>query len=148
MKKDFFIAFLVVAGTLLAVAACKKAESIVTVKTKKDLLVAAPWKIASLSIDTSGDGKPDVNYPVQNCNKDDRYIFKADSTLSYDPGPVVCDTADKPYIATWVFRNNETQLVFDGQVFGISKLDAVTLELFIDQTYLNKKYRLFITYVH
>lgn len=52
---------------------------------------------------------------MEDCDKDDLSIFKANGVGEYNEGPTKCDPADPQTVAfTWALQNNDKNLVISG----------------------------------
>ena len=118
--------------TLTAFTACNKDDDNGTPKTKSELLTQAAWKYQKAGFDGNGDNQIDVE-AAEDCSKDDLLTFAVGGTGTLDEGATKCDVDDPQSTPiTWQFKNNETELDYDGEVAKIISLDANLLKLSYD----------------
>jgi len=118
MKRLTFIGLLLL---LTGFAACKKeAEG----PSPFQLLTATPWKMVGSS-SQFGSAAPSDSYPfIKACERDNKYIFLADSSYLQVEGPTRCNAADPEVKSTSTWR-----LSADGKVLklGITENNVVVL---------------------
>lgn len=130
---------MLLAGSLIVTGffSCKKDND--SPKSKTELLTAKLWKISSVGIDLDKNNTVDLPYPMENCDKDNTFEFKADGKgITYE-GATKCDPDDPDSENfTWSFKNEETVLsiAIPGSVLSgdatIIKLNGSTLEAYMD----------------
>lgn len=110
LKTLFIIA---IAGTFLFIASCSKDEDSVS---KTEIITANSWKYAALTINPPIDffGIPISDFLafMDDCEKDNLFIFNTSGSYTIDEGATKCDDADPQTIevGTWSFNSGETQL--------------------------------------
>jgi hypothetical protein len=110
MKKNNYL-LLFVFALVMAVLSCKKDEStppkvLTTQEIKKEMIVAASWKISSQV-------KYDASVPVQNCEKDDVFVFNFDGTFSHNVGSLICN-GETNSTGTWIIYPDGSGLLTSG----------------------------------
>jgi hypothetical protein len=128
MKKTLILAVTVA----MAFVSCKKDDDNNSnngnpspTQTKTQLISAKSWKGVSLTV-----GGADFWSQLDDCDKDDIYIFKADGVYVADAGATKCDPGDpQQYTDTWKFIENETKLVYDGDTTIIKELTSSKMVL-------------------
>lgn len=123
----------------LAMLSCGKDNDEPSSKSKTELLTAQVWKISTVGLDIDKNGTVDFPYPLEDCDKDDKFTFKTGGTGTADQGTLKCDAADPQTTDfTWAFKSNETILnvsIPNSLLTGdmtIKTLDTSTLETYID----------------
>lgn len=97
--------FLVV-STLVS---CKKDND--EPESRPALLTERPWTLSQMGIDINNDNKIDQAYPLDDCNFDDTFLFRADGTGTADQGADKCEEEDpQSEEFNWVLTDNETVL--------------------------------------
>lgn len=124
--------------------ACKK-ESSPAAETKADLLTSGAWQHESSGVDVDKNGTIELTLEaagVPACRLDNVLTFRKDNTAIADEGATRCNTADPQTTQfDWQFADNETALVFSGNVFtqlngkfSIRTLSQTSLSLSKDTT--------------
>jgi hypothetical protein len=133
MKK---IALMIAALSFLTVSSCKKEDEKKTTtpaKSKTELLTAKAWKTTAMTINPGiaiipgGPVITDLFAFFDPCEKDDTEKFNTGGTGVSDEGATKCDPTD-PQTSnfTWSFSNNETKIVWDGELSDIMQLDETS----------------------
>lgn len=118
MKRLTFIGLLLLATGF---GACKKeAEG----PSLTELITATPWRMVASLTETPGYPTSDAFPLMKACDKDNKYVFLADSSYLQLEGPTRCNAAD-PEVkskSTW-------QLINDGKVLklGITENNVVVI---------------------
>lgn len=124
--------------------ACKK-ESGPAAETKADLLASGAWLHESSGVDVDKNGTIELTLEaagVPQCRLDNVLTFRKDNTATADEGATKCNTADPQTTQfNWQFADNETALLFSGNVFtqlngkfSIRTLSKTSLSLSKDTT--------------
>lgn len=124
--------------------ACQK-ESSVAVETKAALLTSGAWLHESSGVDVDKNGTIELSLEaagVPLCRLDNVLTFRKDNSAVADEGTTKCNTADPQTSQfNWQFADNETALLFSGNVFtqlngkfSIRTLSKTTLSLSKDTT--------------
>lgn len=107
-------------------------------KTRTELLTARLWKISSVGLDNNGDNKPDLDLPLENCEKDDTFEFKTDGTgINYAGTKCESDDPDTQNF-TWSLKNEDKvlQIAIPGSLLSgeatILQLNDNTMEVYLD----------------
>lgn len=91
-------------------------------QSKTQLLTASSWKFSNAGIDANNDGSIDSPLPdgtLEDCSKDDTFVFNEGGTGTADEGPTKCDPADPQTVNFgWALSNNEQDLTLTGFDFG------------------------------
>ena len=135
MKKSL----LAITAMTLLFTACKKDDE-TPVNPKKTVVTSGKWHITSSSSVVAypapiGTQTFDLFAMIPACQRDNRYTFNSDNTVTTDEGATKCNASDPQQKTggTWAFLNNDTQFqVVDGSnsVSGdILVLDNSTLTL-------------------
>lgn len=112
-------------------------------QSKTELLTSSTWKFSNAGIDADNNGTIDSPLPdgtLDDCSKDDTFVFNTGGTGTADEGPTKCDPSDPQSVNFgWALSNNEQDLTLTGFDFG--GLDAnfkirtlTTTKLAISQT--------------
>ena len=126
----------VLLGSFLAFQGCKDDEGSTTpaAKTKTELLSASPWIMSAGTVSPGmpyGEGNliTDLFSMSEPCEKDDETIFKADGTGSQNEGATKCDPQGGQELGafTWSFNATETELIKDGDTFGLEELSETNM---------------------
>jgi hypothetical protein len=147
------INFLLIVSLFLASLSCKKDDE----PTKKDLLCGKSWilisETVSPAINFNGTLITDLFSQLEECTKDDIFIFNTNGTYTFEEGPTKCDVND-PQVwdsGTWVFNSDETILVLSSPTMGtmnseIIELTSSKLTVSQEMTYDDIKYTIIDTY--
>jgi Tfp pilus assembly protein PilW len=99
--------------------ACRKNNN--TAESKADLLASGAWVHESSGVDMDKNGTIDFSLEasgVPQCRLDNVLTFRKDGTAIADEGAAKCNTADPQTSQfNWQFADNETAIVFSGNVF-------------------------------
>ncbi len=123
----------VLAAAMVAISSCKKDENNTSNPSnnasKKELLTAKKWKATGLTL-----GGTDFWPQIEDCDKDNINTFKTDGVYIEDEGATKCDPSDPQIIttSTWVFIENDTKLVYDGDTAKINELSTSKMVLQMD----------------
>lgn len=135
---------LLVLGLSVACSNCKQ-ENNPPAQTKTDLLTSGAWLHESSGVDADKNGTIDISLEtagVPQCRLDNVLTFRSDNTAVADEGATKCNATD-PQISqfNWQFADNETALLFSGNVFtqlngkfAIRTLTSTSLSLSRDTT--------------
>lgn len=142
-NKIMWIAFATLATTLIM--GCSKKDHI-DEKSRKELLISNKWQvIAILSIDSAGNEK-DIYSGLDDYQKDDYYIFNADSTYELsDNISVRNDTVSNIIDAgTWKLIQNDSHLEMRSNIFATTYQPALIKELtgtslFLETTFVSDR---------
>jgi hypothetical protein len=130
MKTNFLRCF---ALLLIAFAAfsCSKKEA---TKTNLEYLTQAIWKWQDAGFDSDKNGSIDATDPdIDDCEKDNTLDFNTDGSGTADEGGSKCDQDDEQTVPfTWVFKTNETQIEYKGNVFNILSLNDTQIKVYQD----------------
>ena len=124
--------------SFLAFQGCKDDEETATItpaaKTKTELISASPWIVSAGTVSPGmpyGEGNliTDLFSMSEPCEKDDETIFKADGTGSQNEGATKCDPQGGQELGafTWSFNATETELIKDGDTFGLEELSETNM---------------------
>lgn len=103
MKKTIFT---ITAIGILGVLACSnKKDPAPAPKSKTELLTAHTWKAMSKKYSSSMDKES-----IEDCEKDDLYTFKSDSSLVYNSNLLKCNGKDSMINLQWKFVGNENTI--------------------------------------
>lgn len=105
MKKSIFLALLATA----AIAGCKKDE-----KASEKELADKRWKVTGGTVNVFGTTLP-ILESMDECDRDNIWITKADHTNGYESGAIKCDSSEATsgVSGTWKLEN-KTTLVLTG----------------------------------
>jgi hypothetical protein len=133
---------------LITLFSCKKSETVVTHKTKTELLAGTSsksWKNTK-AIAADGGLTVDLVYSQPTCVVDNILTFSTIKTYEIREGATKCNSADPDLIlkANWSFNTDETKFTvdkisfqgrqFDNVIFDIAELNEI---LFIGKTTLS-----------
>jgi hypothetical protein len=118
-------------------------------------LIQGSWQVTadlvSPPIDLGTGPISDLYAAMDDCDKDDLYIIKANGIGEFNEGPTKCDPGD-PQTApfTWALTNNDKNLVITEALgtltFEIVQLNNTTLKMVIKENILGTDYTETITY--
>jgi hypothetical protein len=125
------------------VFACKKNTT--AAESKTDFLASGAWVHESSGVDVDKNGTIELSLEaggVPKCRLDNVLTFQKNNTATADEGATKCNTADPQTTQfNWQFADNETALVFSGNVFtqlngkfSIRTLSKTNLSLSKDTT--------------
>jgi hypothetical protein len=110
---------------------CKKSSSSSSTLSKTQYLTQKAWK--QIKWEESG---MDLTSYIQPCEKDNTTTFSTNGTAVEDEGATKCNSTDPQTTNhTWAFQNNESQILWDGEVATINTLDANTLKVTLTTTF-------------
>ncbi len=92
----------------ILVTSCKKKND---QKSKTELITQKPWVFSKYEEKVNNGAFIDDFPSWVACEKDDKYTFKTNNIVDYDP-LVKCDPSDVATQISWAFTDNETKLVF------------------------------------
>lgn len=134
MKKTMILAI----ASTLAFTACKKDDKD-NGATKSEHLMKGSWQISAATL-TFPLGEQDLLASMDDCQKDNLYIFNADKTITVDAGAVKCNASEQQQTTegNWELTSNDSKLRIGGssitQGFGnmeveVLQLDANTIKI-------------------
>jgi hypothetical protein len=129
IMKTKFLTFSFTMIVLFTFSACKKNKD-ETAASKLSLLTGKSWVMTKNEVQFNGGPLMDVFPFFENCEKDNRWIFKADGSVELNEGPAACDNNTPGQVLDelrWAFRDNETKLEIDGEPGVIEQLDQSVL---------------------
>jgi hypothetical protein len=109
MKKIILIGSLAFSALLVG---CDKEETkAVVTDDKTALLTSSQWKMSSMSYSTSTNNSQSVDFPIDDCMKDDRFKFNTDGKAVRTKGTSLCtDESKEDEIVLWKFGVNQQSL--------------------------------------
>lgn len=112
MKKINSYFFCVV--LIVAISSCKKPTTDNAVHPDAtELLTASPWTLLSYGYDDNRNGIVDGSEEaIQDCEKDNTYIFNKDGSGVARENTKICDGNEPTHSFTWALTNNNTKLDF------------------------------------
>src|SRR5215471_6866579 len=114
MKK--FVLRLLLFGSLLT--SCNKS----TVKAPINVsTISGTYTLTDLRMSATGVPEQDAYNTVQDCEKDDLYEFRTDSSFTRTDAGVVCDSGSEKYEGKWKLEGD--QISFYGETGTITKFD-------------------------
>jgi hypothetical protein len=119
---------LLIGGISFAILSCQK--EVPDNISRKDLLTGGAWIVQKAEENDNNGPFTDVFTLWASCDKDNTWHFKPDFSLVYNEGAMACgsNTSNQVLdIVTWVFAENESQIIADGITYSIGQLDANTL---------------------
>jgi hypothetical protein len=134
--------------TLAFVFSCKKSETVVTPKTKTELLagtVSKTWKNTKAQATNAQGLSIDLVISQPTCIVDNLIIFFPNKTYEFREGATKCNPADPDLLlkANWSFNATETQFTIDkisflGKEYNNTTFDIVELteSIFVGKTTL------------
>ncbi|MBC7849193.1 MAG: lipocalin family protein [Chitinophagaceae bacterium] len=145
MKKTLFRTA-VLALAVTSITACSKNSD---KKSNTEMLTSASWKISSAGFDMDKNGTVDQPEDIEDCNLDDVAIFTTGGTGTFNVGAVKCDPAEpQTDDFTWSFKNNESELEYDGETMKILSLDDKNIKLYEDIIINNTSFRYLVIFSH
>lgn len=118
-RKTQLASMLLMIAGIISFLSCKE-NPVDKVKTKTELLTAAPWKrtalISTPAYDWNADGtsSTDVLSIMWPCEKDNLDIYKTNGIIDTDEGPTKCNPSDpQSWTTTWMLVDNESKIRFD-----------------------------------
>jgi Lipocalin-like domain len=79
--------------------------------TLTETLAANPWKITASNYDEDGPGPIVSVNNLDDCEKDNTFVFKSDKTVTINAGAIKCNPSDAATeSATWVLSADEKTL--------------------------------------
>ncbi len=131
MKKPIMILSMLTMALLVTFSACKKDDENDEVKTPADYLTAHSWTLTSMEINPGLEMFPgfvvndlfeSITIPgigsysfIDDCDKDDLYIFNTDQTVTIDTGTDHCDVGEDQQ-----YDGGSWELSDDGQTIILS----------------------------
>jgi hypothetical protein len=106
------------------ICSCKKAELRPDTNFKN---ISGNYALKALRMSAKGVPEQDAFSSIKDCEKDNLYELKADSSFKYVDTGVVCDPAAGNYEGNWKLEGD--QISFYGQTGTISNFDGNTLEV-------------------
>ncbi|OWP63370.1 hypothetical protein CDA63_09185 [Hymenobacter amundsenii] len=108
---------LLAASTLLVFAGCEKTTS---APQSQEVLLTKTWKRGMQDKNTSTNPANVIFYPVQSCEQDDTFRFRADGTVLIDRGAIKCSQGESQTVTQAYSINRITnELTLDGQKFKL-----------------------------
>jgi len=89
--------------------------------------VSGTYTLKDLRMAATGVPEQDAYNTVKDCEKDDLYQFKSDSSFTHVDNGMVCDSSNGNYEGTW--RLDGDTISFYGQTGTITKFDGNTMEI-------------------
>ncbi len=117
--KLLLFAFLI----LFTANSCKKKND---QKSKTQLLTQKSWVMIKYEEKENNGGFVDFFPGFDACDKDDKYTFFTNNTVTYDP-MVKCDPSETTQTGSWAFTDNETKITFGLGNYSVLQLDENTL---------------------
>jgi hypothetical protein len=119
-------------------------------KSNVELLTKAAWKYQIAGLDSDKNGTVDMeSQDIEDCNKDDLATFATGGTGTIDEGATKCDAGDpQSYSFTWQFKNNETELEYDGEVYKVLSIDDSNLKVYYDYDFGGTTFRFLLIFKH
>ncbi len=135
---------------------CKKDDN---KPDRLDLLVEKNWRLTALTIDPSidwfGNGTLVTNIYAQlnNCDRDDLYIFERNGVYKLDEGPTKCSPNDPQTITgTWTFNPDKTVITVNitggSNSYTIKELESKRMVLEYQERFGGVTYTLTGTYTN
>lgn len=155
-RSTLFIAAIVI----LLFSACKKNNDEPENdggSARYNILTSGSWRVTAYYMDIYYGGVQivdDLMESMQDCEKDNLYIFNKNGTLTLDEGPTKCNSAapQQKQEGTWQLANNDTQLKESHQAddaITIVELTDATMRLSFQYTPEGEPTRKYsITYTH
>lgn len=139
-----FSTLLLLAVIVVGFNACQKDDP-PPEKTKTEILASSAWMHESSGVDVERNGTIEITLEaagVPQCRLDNVLTFRTNNTAVADEGATKCNAADPQTTQfNWQFADNETALLFSGNVFtqlngkfAIRTLNSTTLSLSKDTT--------------
>ena len=117
---------------LVSFQSCKKDEA----KSETEILTSTKWKWTSITVNGTE--------VIDDCQKDDIFIFATDSTYTVDPGKIRCDPDDKTRTDTWYLSDNGKSLFLFGSLCSIV---AVTEKKLVVRWVIDPSYTIVETFI-
>jgi hypothetical protein len=118
-RKTQLASMLLMIAGIISFLSCKE-NPVDKVKTKTELLTAAPWKrtalISTPAYDWNADGtsSTDVLSIMWPCEKDNLDIYNTNGIIDTDEGPTKCNPSDpQSWTTSWMLVDNESKIRFD-----------------------------------
>ena len=89
--------------------------------------VSGTYTLTDLRMAATGVPEQDAYNTVQDCEKDDLYEFKSDSSFTHVDSRVVCNPSNGNYEGTWKLEGD--QISFYGETGTITKFDGNMMEV-------------------
>ena|ERR1044071_5186982 len=115
--------------------ACKKEkeDSMIQPKSPTDLLTQKTWILKSYGFDDNGNNIVDPEEElIEDCQKDNIYIFKKDGTGIYSDNTLICGNGVPDNEFSWKFVEQETAIDFVHNIARIEKLNEHELSFFYE----------------
>ncbi len=118
---------------------CKKDEPETNVEpTNTEIITKSPWHIDAVTIEPgfiyAGFTVTDGAMFIENCVKDNTYLFKVSGEIIVNEGETKCDSTAKQESqqGTWAFNDDETKMIFtDNDFLGEMKMESLRPTKFI-----------------
>src|SRR6478672_2135619 len=94
--------------------------------------ISGNYMMTGLRMSSTGVPEQDAFPSVKDCEKDNLYELRADSSFKYVDTGLVCDPSAENYESNWKLEGN--QINFYGQTGTISKFDGNILEIISTST--------------
>ena len=109
-------------GSLLTSCTKSAAKAPISVST-----ISGTYTLTDLRMAATGVPEQDAYNTVQDCEKDDLYEFKSDSSFTRVDTGVVCEPSNGNYEGTWKLDGD--QISFYGQTGTITRFDGNIMEV-------------------
>jgi Lipocalin-like domain len=120
MKKVLLFA----AVAALAFSACKKSGgSDAKAVTKENII--GNYKLTSMTVSLNGGAETDAKASMDDCQKDDIYLFKAADVYELSDAGLQCDP-NSGYISTWTLSGDTIES--DGQASKVTSLTSTQMQ--------------------
>lgn len=143
--------YLFLTAFVTVLISCKKDGANNVVTSKLDLLTGNYWVITKYEGKTNNEPWTDGFPFFDNCEKDDRWLFKKDGSIELSEGSNAC-SPNQPNqvldVLRWAFLNNETKIEIDGKTFTIDQLDEKVLVVSSIEQIGGASYTVRISYGH
>jgi len=141
--------------SVLGLVNCKKESTTPTeTRTKKELLKSSAWVLSAsvsktpVDLDGMNGASTDLFSQMKLCEKDNSFLFKADSTVTEINNTKCFSNEASTYKGTWIMSPDEKTVNWNGSVYPIAELTGTKFVI----TYSIKKgtetYELTDTYSH
>jgi hypothetical protein len=101
-----------------------------------DIITSGDWKMIAHTVepaydyDGDGDLDTDIFSLMDDCEKDNSFLFKRNGSLEINEGPAKCDQADpQVYLIDWEFQNDEKEILILWEEFEIDELTNSRMKL-------------------
>jgi hypothetical protein len=114
---------------------CKKdkEDSMVQLKSPVELLTRKTWVLKSYGFDDNGNNVVDPEEElIEDCQKDNIYIFKTDGTGVYSDNALICGNGVPDNEFSWRFAEQETAIDIVHNIARIEKLNENELSFFYE----------------